>query len=87
MDAREEGTQRSCLHLAAIADHLETCKWLLVELKMAPAFQTSVDEGDERQNSAVLDVYGKSPYHYALETGNKELIHIFKVVIREQQET
>jgi hypothetical protein len=83
--AREEGTQRSCLHLAAIGDHLYCCKWLLAELHMSPAtVQTIQDCDKEGVVDATLDVYGKSPYDYALETGNKQLIHIFSVIMNER---
>ena len=61
-----DSKSRTCLHLAALAGHSATCKWLLTE--------TEVDKG-------TLDQEGKSPLDRALEFGDSSTVAIFKLTV------
>jgi hypothetical protein len=57
---------RTCLHLAALAGHSATCKWLLTEMEF--------DKG-------TLDQEGKSPLDHAFEFGDASTVAIFNLVM------
>ena len=75
LEAREDGTGRDCLHVAAINGHVHTCKWLLTELRM-PA---SIDHG------ARTDSKGKSALDYAMCSGNGKLKDLFSLIVKEEK--
>lgn len=81
---------RSCLHLAAKANHIHVCKWLLAELRILEQWDTNDSSkggasncNSSSNNNIPKDKLGKTSLDYAMETGSKELIHMFQVVLRE----
>ena len=90
VEARDE-QGRSCLHLAAIGNHRFTCQWLLVELRVLEQWDdqssssSSGGSGSGGSGSGSgggpMDIHGRTAYDYAVETGNRNLIHIFEVVM------
>lgn len=78
VDARDaEG--RSCLHLAAIGNHRFTCQWLLMELRIYEQWQDRTNyDGDPK------DGHGKTACDYAIEKGERILIHMFETVLKRQ---
>jgi 2-polyprenyl-6-methoxyphenol hydroxylase-like FAD-dependent oxidoreductase len=99
MVGARDSTGRSCLHLAAKGNHIHVCKWLLTELRILEQWDTinssnSSASNWSRSNSSSntisikcgpKDKLGKTSLDYAVETGNKELIHMFQVVLRESK--
>jgi hypothetical protein len=75
LEAREDGTDRDCLQLAALNGHLHTCKWLLTELRMP----VSTDLG------ARTDAHFKMAIDYANESGIGSLKHLFSVIADEEK--
>ena len=76
---------RSCLHLSALHGHFFACKWLLTELSILEQWKSIKVDCD---NCTPLDCgpkdrFGKTAFDYALESGDKELIHLFEVVMHE----
>lgn len=72
IDAKD-AEDRTCLHLGAMNNHRFTCHWLLVEIRALKGV-----------GSGAVDVLGKTAYDYALQTKDKKLIDIFKVVLNEE---
>jgi 2-polyprenyl-6-methoxyphenol hydroxylase-like FAD-dependent oxidoreductase len=87
---------RSCLHLAAKGNHIHVCKWLLAELRIlelwdsndsskAGASNCSSSSNTISNDCGPRDKLGKTSLDYAMETGSKELIRLFEVVLRDSK--
>jgi len=85
----EEG--KTCLHLAAMNNHRSTCHWLLVEIRVLKQWyhshkftSTNDDVSMKEVGCGAVDILGKTAYDYAIQTQDKRLIHIFKVVMNDE---
>ena len=94
VEAKDEQC-RTSLHLAAMNNQLFTCHWLLVEMRVLKQWYDREHRdnddiismegcGNERAADGPLDINGKTAYDYAVQTGDKKLIHIFQIVMNDE---